>query len=268
VRVTWVHPSWRDLVIERLADDPGARRGFLERCALPGALLALSTSGGAGGERALPLLLSDADWDALDATVHRLALELDQHDLAVLAGALADALAAAPGGTREELNALADETLATVRRRLDREHAVIEPGLLDAWRALADRRRGTAAQQPKLDATWAALDPGAADPHDLESVRHLAEFLEFAAGSGLPERVLDERYGPVLEQFCRVAAQLDECPPLVLETLRRIEDLIPDMHPLTQPLLPDEARPPWLDSPETADLPDGRDRIARILRDL
>jgi hypothetical protein len=262
VRVTWVHPSWRDLVIERLAADAGARRAFLERCELPGALLALSTGGGAAGERALPLLITDADWDALGDTVHRLAMALDQHDLALLFGAMGHALGAAPGGTRDELDALADETLATVRRRLDREHAVIEPQLLDAWRAL-----GTDAQPLELGASWAALDPGAADPRDPESVRRLAEFLEFAAGSGVPERLLDERYGAVLEQYCRTAAELDECPPLVLETLRRIQDLIPDLHPFTLPLLPDEDLPPWTDQP-APEPPSGRSRISRILRDL
>jgi hypothetical protein len=49
--VTWVHPSWRDLVIEEVAATPGSRRDFLHRCGIDGALLALSTAGGAGGER-------------------------------------------------------------------------------------------------------------------------------------------------------------------------------------------------------------------------
>ena len=32
MRVSWVHPSWRDLVIESLAADPVERRRFLSRC--------------------------------------------------------------------------------------------------------------------------------------------------------------------------------------------------------------------------------------------
>ena len=65
MRVDWVHPSWRDLVIESLAADPSERRRFLRRCGVDGAAIALSTEGGAAGERARPLLQQDADWDAL-----------------------------------------------------------------------------------------------------------------------------------------------------------------------------------------------------------
>ena len=56
MRVDWVHPSWRDLVIESLADDAAARRHFLARCGVDGAALALSGGGGAAGERERPLL--------------------------------------------------------------------------------------------------------------------------------------------------------------------------------------------------------------------
>ncbi len=41
----WLHPSWRDLVIERLAADAQRRTDFLTRCGVEGLLLALSTRG-------------------------------------------------------------------------------------------------------------------------------------------------------------------------------------------------------------------------------
>src|SRR5207244_54097 len=53
--VTWVHPSWRDLVIEELAADAEARRGFLRACGIDGLLLALSAGGGVAGEPRPPL---------------------------------------------------------------------------------------------------------------------------------------------------------------------------------------------------------------------
>ena len=65
MRVDWVHPSWRDLVIEELAEDAETRRHFLARCGVDGAAIALSGSGGAEGARERPLLREDADWDAL-----------------------------------------------------------------------------------------------------------------------------------------------------------------------------------------------------------
>src|SRR5581483_6328154 len=78
--VAWAHPSWRDLVIGGLAEDGEARRAFLGRCGLDGVLLALSVGGGAHGERTLPLLVEDADWDALLGHVGAVVDDLDIAD--------------------------------------------------------------------------------------------------------------------------------------------------------------------------------------------
>src|SRR6185437_13150817 len=72
VRVAWVHPTWRDLVIERLAADAELRHRFLGRCGPHGVVLALSTGGGARGERRLPLLRDDKDWDAVGDRIYAL----------------------------------------------------------------------------------------------------------------------------------------------------------------------------------------------------
>jgi len=63
--IDWMHPSWRDLVIEQLVTDDNARQHFLKNCGLPGFLLALSVAGGATGTRAMPLLCRREDWSAL-----------------------------------------------------------------------------------------------------------------------------------------------------------------------------------------------------------
>lgn len=70
--VDWMHPSWRDLVIEHLASDDVARGEFLRRCGLQGFLLALSSAGGAKGQRLRPLLIADEDWAALGTSVRRI----------------------------------------------------------------------------------------------------------------------------------------------------------------------------------------------------
>jgi hypothetical protein len=61
LKVDWVHPSWRDVVIDRLRGHPAAREGFLECCTVDGLLLAISTGGGPSGARSLALLLEDRD---------------------------------------------------------------------------------------------------------------------------------------------------------------------------------------------------------------
>ena len=69
--IDWMHPSWRDLVIDHLAKNDDARRQFLAKCSSTGFLLALSTAGGAKGERQRPLLLHPEDWKALQSSVSR-----------------------------------------------------------------------------------------------------------------------------------------------------------------------------------------------------
>ena len=52
--VTWVHPSWRDVAIEALADDAGERQRFLHACEVDGLALALSVGRRRGGRALAP----------------------------------------------------------------------------------------------------------------------------------------------------------------------------------------------------------------------
>ncbi len=76
MRIEWVHPTWRDLVIETLIADDRARRHFLRRTGVHGVELALSTAGGRAGARRLPLIQTDADGDALADRLYELVAEL------------------------------------------------------------------------------------------------------------------------------------------------------------------------------------------------
>lgn len=142
MQIAWVHPSWRDLVIEHLAADAAARRAFLNACGLDGALLALSLDGGVAGERALPLLHEDADWDALTDRLRRLVDELAPDELAALLRTVAEAAHWSTGPARMEAQALGRTLLERVGRRLERgarEHHPADPEVLIAWMELAQR---------------------------------------------------------------------------------------------------------------------------------
>jgi Novel STAND NTPase 3 len=135
--VTWVHPSWRDLVIDRLAADADARRLFLERCGIDGALLALSRGGGETGERSRPLLVVDADWDALAERLHELAPELADPDVLRLLSLLWDGLLHRREEETGELAAVAATALAAVARTWERGTSFASAELLRHWRAVA-----------------------------------------------------------------------------------------------------------------------------------
>lgn len=69
--VGWIHPSWRDLVIDFLSQSPRLRAIFLEKCSSNGVTLALSRGGGAEGQRKFPLLKNQTDFHLLRESVRR-----------------------------------------------------------------------------------------------------------------------------------------------------------------------------------------------------
>jgi len=63
--VDWIHPSYRDLVIEELIQNADLRNTFLRRASLEGVKLAISDTGGQYGNRRLPFIRSAESWDVL-----------------------------------------------------------------------------------------------------------------------------------------------------------------------------------------------------------
>jgi hypothetical protein len=157
--IGWVHPSWRDLVINELREDTAARRRFLEACAVHGTMLALSQEGGIAGERTLPLLVSDGDWDRLGDRMRQLANELEEQELAQLLLALRVVRTAdiALSQKREARN-LAAYFLTAIATRWDQGHRPLPGLLLEHWYALREWAPG-AIQEPQLGPTWADLYP-------------------------------------------------------------------------------------------------------------
>lgn len=89
----WVHPSWRDLLIDELAADRSIRHTFLKQCSVEGLLLAVSAGGGSVGVRILPLLLDDQDWDILHQRVLDVIADADERGAIRLINAIRDAIA-------------------------------------------------------------------------------------------------------------------------------------------------------------------------------
>ncbi len=211
VRITplgigWVHPSWRDLVIDELRNDASARQRFLDACSVHGAMLALSQEGGSLGELALPLLISDQDWDRLGARLCQIALSLEDQDLALLFLALRDVLAssaltygvlsaAVEHSQRREARNLAEDLLTVTARRWDEQRRPLPVFVLENWYAL--RRLASAEiSPPRIGSTWAELYPG--------SLRAL----------GLDRSELDR-----VDEWLALAQTLDGYDPVTLQAL-------------------------------------------------
>jgi len=92
MRYEWVHPSWRELVVDHLVQNPGDRRTFLRRCSVGGLVLALSTKPNGGGSAPPLLLIDEGDWMAAQANATRLAESSSDTVVTPLLDALLDAL--------------------------------------------------------------------------------------------------------------------------------------------------------------------------------
>jgi len=180
VRVAWIHPTWRDLVIDRLADDDALRRHFLARAGVHGMLLALSSAGGAGGERQQPLIGADEDWDVIGDRLYALIPELEDADLAALLRATATTLDDLDGGEAVgEARVLAAMILERVAQRWEIARTPVSLAALDAWLSVSARL--TPPVDPPsspMSVTWAELLPARApDPDDLVEVQRFADWL-------------------------------------------------------------------------------------------
>lgn len=295
--IGWVHPSWRDLVIEELRGDPAARRRFLSACGVHGATLALSVEGGASGERRLPLLASDADWDELGGRLRDLLRELEDHELTRLLFELANTLAAIrdPAQVREG-QSLAGYLLESTRRAWDRANRPLPVPLLEAWYQL-EARAVERVEAPVLTSTWAELHPGSLlleHPDRAELARAddwlaLARTLRRHDRDALTALGFFDRDRDLLERMIvtltRTGSSEQELRPLSEAVLLRIEELVPDLARGAQSALeigrlveelerkrwwaPHDIPAPPSTEPVTVRSSDfKRDDVDRVLRDL
>jgi hypothetical protein len=157
--IGWVHPSWRDLVIDELAEDTGARGRFLSACGMYGVMLALSHKGGAGGDRSLPLMICDGDWDTLGDRIGELLPELEDQDLGRLLLALGDSLNDwLQPAERAEVECLTRYALGAINRSWRKQERAVPVFLLEAWytaNALLPERE----EPPPILPTWEELHP-------------------------------------------------------------------------------------------------------------
>jgi hypothetical protein len=292
MRIAWVHPSWRDLVIDHLGEDGDARERFLHSCSINGALLALSIGGGERGERVLPLLRADTDWDALTDRLHALVPELEPAELTALLAALAHMLDELAGGWAfVEAEALATAVLARAGSEWNRSGAPIPLPGLEAWLMLASRLRPPP-EAPVLTLTWAEVLPARAplllDRPALERFADwlaLVDLLMRRAPSRLPELGFPGEANQLCEAFLsEVGSRREDLDPRAVAPVTQALQLMARVNgalagralALSRPLL--ESEPEFEpasggplfgpDSPERERERRGALDVERVLRDL
>jgi hypothetical protein len=234
--VGWVHPSWRDLVINELREDATARQRFLEACGLHGAMLALSQAGGVAGERTLPLLVNDSDWDRLGDRMPPLAGQLEDQELTQLLLALQGLRAVDIARTQKhEARNLAANVLTAIARRWDQEHRPLSPSMLEHWYALKEWAPGPI-RPPQLGLTWAELYPSFPSGQlDRSELARADEWLALAQtlGAHAPDTLANlgffERDQELLTRLAKTLEGItdQETRPVAESILTRIQELAP-----------------------------------------
>jgi hypothetical protein len=201
MKVEWVHPSWRDLVIDCVADDTQARQHFLRRSGTHGIVLALSTGGGGSGQRRLPLVRSDQDWDALTDRLFEMMTGLELPDLIAVFAAMSEAIDALGGTTAfDEACATARTVLARTGATWNLTHKPIPLDALYGWLALG-RRLEPRPEPPDLSATWVDLLPARApNVGDRLGVERFVEWLALCVALWSYDETLRNRVGFGVEQ--------------------------------------------------------------------
>jgi hypothetical protein len=236
LKVEWVHPSWRDLVIDHLRENAKTRGAFLETCTLQGILLAISGAGGPAGARTLALLLTDHDWDIVTDRIVRMAGTASEPEVVRVLDALAATVEEtrdAKGRDRDELAALIRATLPATARRCDGQDALIDVELIGAWLRLS-REIPEAPPLPCLDRAWAEYLPGTmvdlAVPANLDAAIKWLELGELlgehapqeAKRYGFPEQHRDRIYALVNQAHQLLSAQDASIPRERLTHLVRL----------------------------------------------
>jgi hypothetical protein len=113
----WVHPSVRDTIIEYLRTHDSYRERFLATAQASGAVMALSTAGGAHGNLDRPLLRNLEDWNALKDTIKRIGSSSDFREQYVLIQGVEEAVRSSKSekDAYDLIRTLAIELLSAVR---------------------------------------------------------------------------------------------------------------------------------------------------------
>ncbi len=134
--VDWIHPSYRDLVIEELERDAPASEHFLQNCSWEGLQLTLSIAGGDKGQRRYPLMTSEKSWAILENRLNALLAQTSQpYELREILQAVRTSLDGTSGmeDAHMRLARIIHTCCETVRTRLDKQEIELNEWVLKEY---------------------------------------------------------------------------------------------------------------------------------------
>lgn len=249
----WIHPSYRDLVIEELARDPDLLLAFLRNCSLEGIKLAISEAGGYEGERRLPLVLAEASWVALAYRCEEYAKTAMPEKVGRLLEAILGTLEHEPAGGSvfSSLTGILGRVCEEAQRRWDADGTLLPAAVLEKYERA--RRRFCPQVPPiQLGATWESRSADLWESIRLGIVQspelvaewiHLVEVLEEYRSEFFENEVIREGYSSYLGQLAETVEYEAGVEPWDVETwhledesnrLFELAEALRDFEPQTQ----------------------------------
>jgi hypothetical protein len=153
-KLDWVHPSYRDLVIERLSLNKSMRTHYLDRGGVAAIVLALSEVGGAFGDRSLPLLPDKESWESLRTSVIRVLQEGTEEEIEEVMSAVEGVTSVTPAMSGE-MSSLLSVLCEEVRIRWDGQNKVLTSKLLKRFYEISAKVTAQV-PSPRLAPSWNA----------------------------------------------------------------------------------------------------------------
>jgi len=141
--VEWIHPSYRDLVIEQLRDGGSLKSEFLNRMSVAGIQLALSEAGGATGKLRFPLVSSAGDWEVLEERCLQASRNSSTQHCGALLTIATNALDASVGQERAAVQRVLKAICRVLRERWDADQVELDASTINAYTIVDPRIQTT-----------------------------------------------------------------------------------------------------------------------------
>jgi uncharacterized coiled-coil protein SlyX len=153
-KLDWIHPSYRDLLIEKLSINRKMRVRYLTLGGIAAIGLALSQVGGASGEREFPLLPDDESWQALTGACQEVISHGKTSSIDELL-AILDSIATSPSPYEAKIDQLAELVCNTVSKKWNEVGEDLTADKLSRFYKISVKAPGLIAS-PDLSQSWSS----------------------------------------------------------------------------------------------------------------
>jgi len=155
--ISWMHPSYRDLIIDELISDDDLRKQFLKNMTVQGIKLAISDTGGQEGRRRLPLITDSESWKLLRSRCVQISATLDDRDEESLLTALTAAIQSSQkSGEIRQLGIILQAVCDSLRDKWNSTEAVLDASAIRSYSS-ASVLLSPLPPLPSFEPTWIAI---------------------------------------------------------------------------------------------------------------